>query len=136
MIEISVDIHAPIADVWDKWTDVKGVKEWVFASDDWAAEGIENNVTPGGLFSARNYAKDGSMEFVLTWAYDQVEPQKHLAYTMGDGRRVEVTLSQVGKDTRLHQMFEPESENPEDVQKDGWQAYLDNFKKFVESSNN
>ncbi len=135
MIEISVNINAPVAEVWDKWIDIDAVKNWGFASDDWAAEGIENNVVPGGKFSARNFAKDGSMEFILNWTYDEVEPQRHLTYTMEDGRKVEVTLSETEDGTRLDQAFEPESENPEQMQREGWQAYLDNFKKFVESAN-
>ncbi|MBP6962451.1 SRPBCC domain-containing protein [Candidatus Saccharibacteria bacterium] len=133
MIEIYVNINAPLNEVWEKWTDVKAVKNWAFASDDWAAEGIENNVIKGGKFSSRNYAKDGSAEFVLTWTYDQVEAFRYLKYTMGDGRKVEVTLSEAESGTHLKQVFEPESDNPEEMQRDGWQAYLNNFKKFVES---
>jgi len=135
MITISVDINAPVEEVWEKWTDIEAVKHWSFASDDWAAEGIENNVVPGGKFSARNYAKDGSMEFVLTWTYSEVQPLRYLAYTMEDGRKVTVTLSETDRGTQLDQAFEPESENPEEMQREGWQAYLNNFKKFVESSN-
>ena len=133
MIEISVNISAPVTKVWERWTDIKVVKDWAFASDDWAAEGVENDVMVGGSFKARNYAKDGSMEFMLTWTYDHVDPQRHLAYTMEDGRKVEVRFLETGDGTRLEQSFEPEPENSEDIQRDGWQAYLDNFKKFVES---
>lgn len=134
MIEISVDIEAPVSKVWELWTDIESVKHWSFASDDWAAEGVENNVVPGGKYSARNYAKDGSAEFMLTWTYDTVEPQKYLAYTMGDGRKVEVTFSETDEGTRLEQKFEPETMNSEEQQRQGWQAYLDNFKKYVESA--
>lgn len=134
MIEISVDIKAPVSKVWEKLIDIEAVKFWSFASDDWAAEGIENNVVVGGKYSARNYAKDGSMEFVLTWVYDQVEPQKYLAYTMEDGRKVEVRFTETEEGTRLDQAFEAESENSEEMQRSGWQAYLNNFKSFVESS--
>jgi uncharacterized protein YndB with AHSA1/START domain len=134
MIEISVDIKAPITKVWEKWTDIEAVQYWSFASDDWAAEGIENNVEVGGVYKARNYAKDGSMEFTLTWTYSAVEPQKHLAYTMEDGRKVVVDFVETEQGTRIDQAFDPESENPESMQRDGWQAYLNNFKKFVEST--
>ncbi len=135
MIDISVDINAPTAEVWAKWTDIEAVKSWSFASEDWAAEGIENNVVPGGKFSARNYAKDGSMEFVLTWIYDEVQPGRYLAYTMEDGRKVTVTLTETSEGTRLDQAFELEPVNPKEMQREGWQAYLNNFKKFVETHN-
>jgi uncharacterized protein YndB with AHSA1/START domain len=72
MIEISVTIKAPLQEVWDKWISVEGVQYWAFASDDWAAEGIDNDVRPGGKFSSRNFAKDGSFEFIFGGTYDTV----------------------------------------------------------------
>ncbi len=134
MIEVSTSINAPLAKVWEEWISVEAIQYWSFASDDWAAEGIENNVEVGGVFKARNYAKDGSMEFTLTWTYSAVEPQKHLAYTMEDGRKVVVDFAATEQGTRIDQAFDPESENSEAMQQAGWQAYLDNFKKYVESS--
>ena len=134
MIKISTIINAPIGKVWEKWIGVEDVEHWAFASDDWASKGIENDVKVGGKFKARHFAKDGSAEFELGWTYDKVEPQKQLYYTMDDGRRVEVAFSQVENGTRIDQSFEPETENPEEQQRAGWQAFLDNFKKFVESA--
>lgn len=133
MIEISVTIHAPIATVWEKWVSVEGVQHWAFASDDWAAEGIENDPKPGGSFKSRNFAKDGSFEFIFGGTYNTVEPQKHVTQTLGDGRKVEVTFTETPEGVHMVQRFEPESENPEKMQQDGWQAYLNNFKKYVES---
>lgn len=133
MIDVSVDINAPRDKVWQKWTNIDDVKNWSFASDDWAAEGLENNLTVGGRFRARNYAKDGSAEFILEWTYDTIKEGQFLAYTMDDGRKVQVTFSDTEQGTRIRQSFEPEQENSEDMQRNGWQAYLDNFKKFVES---
>jgi uncharacterized protein YndB with AHSA1/START domain len=134
MIKISVKIKAPLQEVWDKWISVDGVQYWAFASDDWAAEGIENNVVPGGNFKSRNFAKDGSFEFMFGGTYDTVEPQKHVTYTLGDGRKVEVSFEETTDGVHMVQNFEPETLNPSAQQKDGWQAYLDNFKKYVEPS--
>ena len=134
MIEISVQIQAPLESVWQKWTSVEGVQHWAFASDDWAAEGIENNIVPGGKFSSRNFAKDGSSEFIFGGTYGIVEPQKHVSYTLDDGRRVEVVFEETSEGVHMTQRFEPETQNPENLQQEGWQAYLNNFKKYVESS--
>lgn len=135
MIQISTTIAADLETVWNAWNNIANVKDWAFASDDWAAEGIENTVEVGGTFKARNFAKDGSMEFMMEYTYDQVEPKKLLAYTMGDGRKVRVEFSELEDGhTKIDQAFDPESENSEELQREGWQAYLDNFKKFVESS--
>lgn len=134
MIQISTTIEADVDTVWDAWNDVSSVVEWAFASDDWAAEGIENNVEVGGTFRARNFAKDGSMEFMMEYVYDQVEPKKLLAYTMGDGRKVRVEFSESEGKTTINQAFDPESIHSEEQQREGWQAYLNNFKAFVEKS--
>lgn len=136
MIQISTTIAADNETVWNAWNSVENVKDWAFASDDWAAEGIENNVEVGGTYKARNFAKDGSMEFIMEYTYDEVEPQRLLAYTMTDGRKVQVEFSEENGHTKVDQAFDPESENPEEMQRAGWQAYLDNFKKSVESSSN
>lgn len=133
MIEISVIIKAPLSEVWDKWVSVDGVQYWAFASDDWAAEGIENDVKPGGSFKSRNFAKDGSFEFIFGGTYQTVQPQKHVTQTLGDGRKVEVTFNETEEGVKMVQLFEPENENPEKLQQEGWQAYLDNFKKYVEN---
>ena len=104
------------------------------ASDDWAAEGIVNDVKPGGAFKSRNFAKDGSFEFIFGGTYDTVDPRKRVTYTLGDGRKVEVMFDETPDGVRMSKLFEPEAQNPEKQQQEGWQAYLDNFKKYVESS--
>ena len=134
MIEIQITINAPIAEVWEKWISTKGIQQWSFASDDWAAEGIENDVREGGNFKNRNFAKDGSAEFMFEGTYIEVIPQQKLAYALGDGRKVEVDFIQTANGVTIHQQFEPETANPEEMQRQGWQAYLDNFKKYVESA--
>lgn len=132
MIEISVSINATLDEVWEKYTSVNDIQYWAFASDDWAAEGIENNLSPGGSFKNRNFAKDGSMEFMFSGVYNEVTPKERLACTLDDGRKVEVNFKENGKFVELQQLFEPETENPEEMQKQGWQAYLNNFKKHAE----
>lgn len=134
MITISATIHASPTEVWEKWISVEGVKHWAFASDDWAAEGIENDARKGGSFKSRQYAKDGSFEFIFGGTYDAVEPEKHATYTLDDGRKVEITFEKAPKGVHIVQRFEPETMNPEKQQREGWQTYLDNFKKYVESS--
>lgn len=135
MIKISVTVSVKRSDAWAKWKSVEGIQYWSFASDEWAAEGIENDVRPGGRFRARNFAKDGSAEFIFEWIYDEVDPEHFITSTMPDGRKVRVSFTDVEEGTRIDQAFDPETENPEEFQRAGWQAYLDNFKKFAESTN-
>ncbi|RZJ36499.1 MAG: polyketide cyclase, partial [Chryseobacterium sp.] len=51
-----------------------------------------------------------------------------------DGRNVEVVFEELSANkTKLTENFDPENVNPESFQKEGWQAILDNFKKYAES---
>ncbi len=132
-ITIETVVQAPLQKVWDCWTGVEHIKGWAFASDDWGAEGISNHLQKDGKFSSRMFAKDGSFEFVFSGTYNEVVENKFLDYTLDDDRGVVVKFEETATGVHIVQSFEPESENPIEMQRDGWQAYLDNFKKYTES---
>jgi uncharacterized protein YndB with AHSA1/START domain len=79
-------------------------------------------------------AKDGSMGFDFDGVYDLVTPNEHIEYAMADGRKVKVIFTSQGDTTNLVESFDAESENSVEMQKGGWQAILDNFKKYVEAA--
>ncbi len=79
-------------------------------------------------------AKDGSFGFEFEAIYDEVIPQKRLTYTMGDGRQATTDFTSLGDKTKVSTVFDAEKENSEEMQKGGWQAILNNFKKYVEAS--
>ena len=79
-------------------------------------------------------AKDGSFSFDFEGVYTNVQPNKVIEYTMGDGRKVKIIFSENGNETKVTETFDPESENPIEMQRGGWQAILDNFKKYTESN--
>jgi uncharacterized protein YndB with AHSA1/START domain len=132
-ITIKTTIQAPLQKVWDFWTSVEHIAGWAFASDYWGAEGISNHLQKDGAFSSRMFAKDGSFEFVFSGKYNEVVENKSLDYTLDDGRNVVVKFEEKPTGVHIIQSFEPESENPIEMQRDGWQGYLDNFKKYVEN---
>jgi len=78
-------------------------------------------------------AKGGSEGFDFVGTYDEVVPNEKIAYTMGDGRKAVTTFVQEGDKTKAATIFDPENENPIEMQRGGWQAVLDNFKKHVEA---
>ena len=78
-------------------------------------------------------AKDGSFGFDFGGIYDEVEPETLIAYTLGDERKVRIIFVADGSQTHITQSFEAENENPIEMQKDGWQAIMNNFKKYAES---
>jgi uncharacterized protein YndB with AHSA1/START domain len=127
-------IKAPIEKVWRSWTEPTHITRWNFASNDWWAPRATNDLTKGGKFSFRMEAKDGSFGFDLEGVYDRVEIQKRIDYTLSDGRKVMVEFVGDGSTCKIVEEFEAETENSEELQRAGWQAILDNFKKYVEEN--
>lgn len=132
-ITIRTRIKAPLLLVWDFLTLPEHIVEWNSASDDWHTVRATNELFTGGKFTFRMEAKDGSFGFDFGGTYDEVKPFIGYRYTLGDGRRVEVTLSEAGGLTEVVETFDPENENPPDMQRAGWQAILDHLKRYSES---
>lgn len=132
-ITVRTVVNQPVSEVWNLWTRPEHITRWNFASDDWHCPSAENNAEPGGSFCWRMEARDGSMGFDLNGTYREVTHEKQLDYSLEDGRKVRVTLLPREGGTALEQTFDPESMNPVEMQRAGWQAILDNFKKYAES---
>lgn len=133
-ITVKAAIEAPVEKVWEYWNEPEHITQWNQASDDWHCPSAENDLRAGGKYRARMEAKDGSMGFDFEAIYDEViEPEK-IAYTMGDGRKVEIRFTEEGNVTRVAETFDPEDTNSREMQQGGWQAILDNFKKYTEAN--
>ncbi len=134
-ILVSTKINAPLQKVWSYWNDPNHITQWYFASDEWHAPNAENDLQIGGKFKTRMEAKDGSFGFDFAGTYTSVIPEKEIQYALEDGRKVKNTFSEEEGKTVVTQTFEPEKMNAPEMQKTGWQAILDNFKKYTESLN-
>jgi len=134
MITVESTINAPVAKVWAYWTKPEHITKWCAASDDWHTPTAENDLRVGGKFSSRMEAKDGSMGFDFWGIYDVVTTNDAIEYTMGDGRKATLSFIDKGDSTKIIESFEAESTNPVEMQKGGWQAILDNFKKYTEAN--
>lgn len=133
-VTVQAVIQAPVEKVWSCWTEPQHITKWNQASEDWHAPRAENDLRPGGKFTTRMEAKDGSMGFDFGGVYDEVRTHEWISYTMGDGRRVEISFSGQDGETKVVETFDPESTHPVEFQQAGWQAILDNFKKYTEES--
>jgi uncharacterized protein YndB with AHSA1/START domain len=133
-ITVETTIHAPIEKVWKLWTDPAHITKWNSASPDWHTPKASNDVRTGGAFSFRMESLDGTEGFDFGGVYDEVVPHEWIEYTIGDGRKVEVDFQDNGTKTHITETFEAESENPPEMQKQGWQSIMNNFKKYVESN--
>jgi uncharacterized protein YndB with AHSA1/START domain len=132
-ITVSVSVNSPVEKVWDIFTTPHHILHWNNASDDWHTTLAENDLRPGGKFLSRMEARDGSFGFDLTGVYSKVDLQRRIEYTLDDGRKVKIDFSTRNNVTEVVESFEAENENPPELQREGWQAIMNNFKKYVES---
>ena len=133
-ITISALVNAPINKVWDNWTKPEHITKWNFAIDTWQCPTASNDLQVGGKYIARMEAKDGSFGFDFEAIYNTVIDKQELTYTMTDGRKATTIFVDNGRETSVTTTIDAESENPVEMQQQGWQSILDNFKKYVESN--
>lgn len=131
-ITVETTIAATAQKVWACFTQPEHIMKWNFAIDTWHCPQANNTLIPGGAFSYTMAAKDGSFSFDLTGTFDEVKPNSELNYTLSDGRKVQVHFAETNGQTLVTQTFEPESMNSHELQQQGWQAILNNFKGYVE----
>lgn len=133
-ITVNTTVNAPIEKVWKYWTEPDHIVHWNNASDDWHTPWVKADFREGGNFVARMEARDGSMGFDFGGTYNVLRTNEYIEYTIGDGRKVQVQFSDAGNKTKVVETFEAEDQNSIELQRGGWQAILDNFKKYTESN--
>lgn len=132
-ITVSVTVNVRVEKAWNYFTQPEHITQWCFAIDAWHAPRAENDLRAGGKFLTRMEAKDGSAGFDFTGVYNEVKLHEFFSYTMEDGRKVKVSFSEKDNATIITETFDPESANPIEMQRNGWQAILENFKKYAEA---
>ena len=133
MITIETIINAPLDQVWKAFNSPEDIVKWNQASDDWYCPKAENDLQVGGKLNSTMAAKDGSFQFEFEAKYDEIIPNKFIRYYIADGRWVEINFHEENNLTKITEKFEPESQNPTEMQQQGWQAILNSFKNYVES---
>lgn len=131
-ITVETTVNAPIEKVWECWNNPEDIKNWAFASDDWEVLFAENDLKVGGSFKIAMSAKDKSAGFDFVGKYNDIKELSLIEYNMDDGRNVKIIFEKLPEGVRVIESFDPEDENSLEIQKSGWQAILDNFKRYVE----
>lgn len=134
MITVQTTIDAPINKIWDYWTQPDHITKWNFAIDEWHSPRAQNDLREGGVFNYRMEAKDGTMGFDFQGEYVLIDQHRQITYTLGDGRKVQVTFEDRGNSVVVTENFEPENTFSKEMQQQGWQNILNNFKKYVEEN--
>jgi uncharacterized protein YndB with AHSA1/START domain len=132
-ITVETTVNAPIEKVWQCWNEPSHITQWAFASDDWEAPHAENDLREGGKSKIVMAAKDGSAKFDLIGTYTTVKEHELIEYYMEDGRTVNIRFESTPEGVKVTETFEMEGENSEELQRAGWSAILENFRKHVES---
>lgn len=131
MLTVKTAVNIPVEKAWTYWTEPQHITQWNAASDDWHTPKAENNLTVGGRFVSRMEAKDGSFGFDFGGTYTKIEMYRLIEYILDDNRKVSVKFNQEGSTTQITEEFEAENQNPPEMQQAGWQAIMDNFRKYA-----
>lgn len=132
-ITVTTTVAAPIERVWECWTEPEHLEHWSFATPDWGAKGLECDLRVGGRFRTEMFARDGSASFVFEGTFTTVESPTCLRFTLDDDRKVEVDFLEEADSVRVVERFEAEGMHSRELQQEGWQAFVDNFKWYVET---
>lgn len=136
-ITVETNVNASVDKVWQFWTQPEHIVRWAFASPDWEAPRAENDLREGGRFTTVMAAKDKSASFDFGGVYTLVEDKKRIDYNMDEaGRHVRTLFTETPEGVKIVQTFDPEMINPPEMQRQGWQSILDNFKEYAEKNNN
>ncbi len=132
-LNIEALLSVSVSKAWECYTQPEHIIHWNFADDSWCCPSAENDLQIGGKYKARMEAKDGSFGFDFEGIYESVVILKNLSYGLEDGRKVIVSFEPIENQTKVKVQFDAETENSLELQKGGWQAILNNYKKYTES---
>ncbi|NLR56962.1 activator of HSP90 ATPase [Chitinophaga polysaccharea] len=133
-VTVTATVHADRKKVWDYYNRPEHITKWNFADPSWHCPSASNDLRVGGKYAARMEAKDGSFGFDFEAVYDEVVDGEKFTYTMPNGRQASVSFKKKDDQTEVDVAFDPETEHPIEMQKNGWQAILNNFKSYTEAN--
>lgn len=133
-ITVEVLVNRDVRTAWDAFTSPQAITQWNFASADWRCPKAENDLRVGGQFNYRMESKDGSMGFDFSGKYTEIRHLERIKYSLGDEREVVIEFRNENSKTRVVETFVAEATSSYEQQKGGWQAILDNYKKYVEGN--
>lgn len=131
-ITVETVVKAKLSKVWDAWNNPADIKQWNAASDDWHTPRSTVDLREGGKFLSRMEARDGSEGFDFEGTYTRIVPHKTIEYRMSDGREVTIEFAERPGGVLVKETFDAETENSPELQRQGWQAILDNFARHVQ----
>ncbi|WP_226646930.1 SRPBCC family protein [Microbulbifer variabilis] len=132
-ISIETTVNAPMENVWSSWTTPEDIQKWNFASDDWCCPDAIADLKINGNFVYRMESKDGTIGFNFEGKFTNIEKFKRIEFVMPDKRKVRIDFCEIDQGVRVIELFDAEDSHSVEMQRQGWQNILNNFKKHVES---
>lgn len=132
-ITVETLVKADRSKVWDAWNTPEDIQQWNSPHESWHTTRSEVDLREGGTFVSRMEARDGSAGFDFEGTYTRIVPGQVVEYRMGDGREATVEFTEGDGGVLVRETFDAETENPAEMQRQGWQAILDNFGRYVEA---
>lgn len=134
-ITVETLVKADAGKVWAAWNTPEAIEEWNSPHESWHTTSARVDLREGGTFGSRMEAKDGSAGFDFEGTFTRIVPEQVIEYRMGDGREVTVEFVEGAGGVLVRETFDAETENPPEFQRQGWQAILDSFGRYVEAKN-
>ncbi len=131
-IAIETTVDAPIERVWAAWVTPADIEQWNSASKEWCCPKATIDFVVGGKFNYRMEAKDASMGFDFEGTFTFINPLSAIEYALADDRKVKIRFNQSATGVRVVETFDAEDEHSAELQQQGWQCILENFKRHVE----
>ena len=131
-VMVQCTLTTPIEKVWKYWTEPHHIQNWNYASDGYHCPNAINDLKENGNFSYTMASKDGMSTFDFKGKYLDIIPEELLKYEIEDGRIVTIVFSELGNETEIIQTIEAERNHSIEEQQAGWDAILQNFKKYCE----
>lgn len=133
-VTANTTVQKDVSQVWEIWTTPDHIVNWNFASPEWHCPKAEHDLKVGGKLKYHMAAKDGSMAFDYIATFTKIIPNELIEYVLEDQRKVTIQFTTQDNSTVVTEVFEIEDHNTMEQQRMGWQAILDNFKKYVEAT--
>lgn len=130
-ITVESTVSASLDEVWRAYTTPEDIQQWNTASEDWHTTAASVDLRVGGSFSSRMEAKDGSSGFDFAGTYTRITPYELIEYSLGD-RTASVEFIEKPPEVTVRITFESEPTHSAEQQRDGWQAILNSFARYVE----
>lgn len=132
-ITVQTVVQSDLDSAWEFWTKPEHIMNWNFASDEWCCPAATNDLKPGGAFRWRMELRQKKVGFDFIGTYDRIVVKKHISYHIPGKRRVDIEFIEQNQEVMVRKTFDPEEVNTNERQREGWQAILDSYKKYVES---